>query len=194
MKSTLVIDIENDETKLKMQAPSVIAPSVIGSQLALTDLEWDDFSDKRRDPPKSDCIYRIGPAPREDTNGGTESSPIGTLDSELEDKKGFKIAAASRALIIYFSKMARKGSTERIDYRFLDSLFKGGADVNVTDKHGQTVLHEVARNWNTDVAKYFLGRGADINKGDKWGRTALHLCSAVNHVEMIEYLLNNGGN
>ena len=70
MKSTLVIDIENDETKLKMQAPSVIAPSVIGSQLALTDLEWDDFSDKRRDPPKSDCIYRIcllytSPSPRD---------------------------------------------------------------------------------------------------------------------------------
>jgi len=166
-----------------MLAPSVIAPSIAGSQLALTELEWDDFSDKRRDPPKSDCIYRIGPAPREDSSGGTESSPIGTLDDDLDEaasKKGTKIAAASRALIIYFSKMARKGSTERIDYRFLDSLFKGGADVNVTDKHGQTVLHEVARNWNTDVAKYFLGRGADINKGDKWGRTPLHLSSAVN--------------
>lgn len=158
--------------------------------------DWDEFSDKRRDPPKSDCIYRIGPAPREDSNDGTETSPIGTLDSDLEegftvDKKKNKKAAGSRALIIYFAKMARKGSTETIDYRFLDSLFKGGANVNVTDKHGQTVLHEIARNWNTDVAKYFIAKGADINIGDKWGRTPLHLSSAVNHVEMVEFLLNN---
>lgn len=160
------------------------------------DLDWNEFSDKRRDPPKSDCIYRIGPAPREDVTGGTESSPIGTLDSDLEEgfsSKKSKKAAASRALIIYFAKMARKGSTERIDYRFLDSLFKGGGNVNVTDKHGQTVLHEVSRNWNTDVAKYFLGRGAEINKGDNWGRTPLHLASAVNHVEMIAFLIANGG-
>eukprot|EP00111_Clytia_hemisphaerica_P011884 TCONS_00034914-protein len=170
-------------------------PQSSASNFVLSELEWNDFSDTRRDPPKSDCIYRIGPAPREDVSGGTESSPIGTLDSDLEEgftSKKSKKAAASRALIIYFAKMARKGSTERIDYRFLDSLFKGGANVNVTDKHGQTVLHEVARNWNTDLAKYFLGRGADINKGDNWARTPLHLSSAVNHVEMVEFLINNG--
>lgn len=163
---------------------------------AIADLEWDEFSDARRDPPKSDCIYRIGPAPREDVSGGTETSPIGTLDSDLEEgfnSKKSKKAAASRALIIYFAKMARKGSTEVIDYRFLDSLFKGGANVNVTDKHGQSVLHEIGRNWNVDVAKYFLGRGADINQGDNWGRSPLHLAAAVNHVEMLEFLLANGG-
>ena len=161
-----------------------------------SDLNWDEFSDMRRDPPKSDCIYRIGPAPREDVNGGSETSPIGTLDSDLEEgfsSKKSKRAAASRALIIYFAKMARKGSTERIDYQFLDSLFKGGGNVNVSDKHGQTVLHETARNWNTDVAKYFLSRGAHINQGDNWGRTPLHLAAAVNHVEMIEFLIANGG-
>lgn len=178
----------------------------IVSKSVLSDQNWDNFSDKRRDPPKTDCIYRVGPAPREETNAGTESAPIGTLDSDLEDGftasadtpggkvKKSKRAAGSKALIIYFAKMARKGSKETIDYRFLDSLFKGGANVNCADKHGQTVLHEVARNWNVDVAKFFIEKGADINKGDHWGRTPLHLCAAVNHVEMVEYLINNGGN
>lgn len=166
---------------------------------------WEHFSDKRRNPPKTDCIYRVGPAPREETNAGTESAPIGTLDSDLEDGfmgtsdtpggkvKKSKRAAGSKALIIYFAKMARKGSKETIDYRFLDSLFKGGAQVNVADKHGQTVLHEVSRNWNIDVAKFFIEKGADINKGDNWGRTPLHLSAAVNHVEMVEFLIENGG-
>lgn len=169
-----------------------------------SDSDWETFSDKRRNPPKTDCIYRVGPAPREETNAGTESAPIGTLDSDLDEgysggitengkKKKNKRAAGSKALIIYFAKMARKGSKETIDYRFLDSLFKGGAYINVGDKHGQSILHEVARNWNTDVAKYFIQKGADINKGDNFGRTPLHLCAAVNHVEMVEFLIENGG-
>ena len=114
------------------------------------------------------------------------------LESGFNIKKD-KTAAASKALIIYLSKMANKGSKETVDFRFLDSLILGGANINVTDKHGQTAMHEIARNWNTDVAKFLIDLGANVNQADKWGRSPLHLASAVDHFEMVKYLIDNGG-
>lgn len=164
--------------------------------------KYDHLSDKRREPPKSECVYRIGPAPREDVaNAADNSADIGTLDADMDESfqgnkqaRSKKKAAGSRALIIYFAKMATKTNKETVDYRFLESLFQGGAMVNVTDKHGQSVMHEISRNWNTDVAKFFIANGADINQADKLGRSPLHLAAAVNHYEMVEYLIDAGAN
>ena len=171
------------------------------SESVIVQQSFDHLSDSRRKPPKSECVYRIGPAPREDLKNAAENTAdVGTLDSNLDepkenkyDKKQSRKDAGSRALIIYFAKMANKTNKECVDYRFLESLFLGGANVNVIDKHGQTVLHEVSRNWNTDLAKFFLDHGANINKADKLGRTPLHLAAAVNHYEMVEFLINHGG-
>ena len=96
----------------------------------------------------------------------------GTLDSDVEDlefedmrnngtvrnnenpyikariktnAKGDSIASC-RALIIYFSKLAKtKDEDETVDLNFVDSLLQNGADINFPDKHGQTVLHEISR-------------------------------------------------
>ena len=68
-----------------------------------------------------------------------------------------------------------------------------GADINFGDKYGQTCMHEISRDWHTDVAQFALSRGADINKSDHYGRTPLHLAAAVNYAEMVFWLLSNGG-
>ena len=103
-------------------------------------------------------------------------------------------SANSRALIIYFSKLAGSSSAEDvIDLDFVDGLVENGADVNATDTHGQTVFHEVARAWHVDVAKFLIQKNADINKADRFGRTPLHVASAVNYPEMVEFLCKNGG-
>ena len=60
-------------------------------------------------------------------------------------------------------------------------------------RYGQTSLHAIARDWHTNVAKYFLERGALIDRADKYGRTPLHLAAAVDHHEMVEFLVLNGG-
>lgn len=103
--------------------------------------------------------------------------------------------AASRALIIYFAKLAR-ASLEReqeLDFEFVEGLLKEGADINFTDRYGQTVLHEVARIWHVDVAMFVLENGGDVNKRDDYGRTPLHVASAVDYPEMVEFLLSNKG-
>ena len=65
--------------------------------------------------------------------------------------------------------------------------------MNAIDKHGQTALYEVTRNWNVDVARYLVRYGAELNHKDKMGRTPLHLAAAVNHYEMVDFLVKNGG-
>ena len=51
---------------------------------------------------------------------------------------------SNRALIQHFAKMADAPHEEaKIDLNFVESLIRNGADINTTDKYGQTVLHEV---------------------------------------------------
>ena len=170
---------------------------------------------------KNKAVYREGPAPRDEntrrrkttfdnlnsTHQGIDSDVSdgeektrdrfsGSFGETQESKQSFKkIATANnRALIIYFSKLASSSSTsDEIDLDFVEGLIKNGADINVTDKHGQTVFHEVARLWHLDVAKFLKENGADVNKPDKFGRTPLHVASAVNYPEMVEYLVQIGG-
>ena len=103
--------------------------------------------------------------------------------------------ASSRALIIYFGKLARANleGEQELDFDFLDRLFEAGADINFTDRHGQTIMHEVARIWHTDVAKYVLENGGDVGKADNYGRTPLHVAAAVDYPEMVEFLVQNKG-
>ena len=117
---------------------------------------WDAFSDRRRKAAKSECPHRVGPAPREDVLVGSDrTAEIGTLDSDNEgerrtEKESEEIphrthgVAGCKTLVIYFSKLAKKTNMDTIDFRFLDSLFRGGASVNACDRYGQTALYEVS--------------------------------------------------
>ena len=162
--------------------------------------------------------YRKGPVPIEDCllNNATQGATHGTLDSECEEldfeeirtqnanstiynkirvtcnERGNSIASC-RALIVYFSKLAKgNDEEEEVDLNFVDNLLESGADINFSDKHGQTILHEVARGWHLDVMKFMLEKGGDINKSDNYGRTPLHLAAAVDYPDMVEYLVQNG--
>ena len=66
----------------------------------------------------------------------------------------------NRALIQYLATLANSNSTsDTFDYAFVQSLLNNGADINSTDKTGQTVFHEVARSWNIDVATFLIKHG-----------------------------------
>lgn len=54
-------------------------------------------------------------------------------------------------------------------------------------------MHEVAREWSTDFAKFLKIKGIDIDVADKWGRTPLFVATAHNYVDMVEWLVLNGG-
>jgi len=166
--------------------------------------KWKDYSNKRKGGEGSNQL-RKGPAPLDEEGGKNKRKFVircshGTLDSDIEsdeeevDGVRKKQSASCKSLILYFAKLAISNNEgEGIDLGFVESLIKGGADVNATDRAGQTILHEVSKAWHTDVAKFLLDKGALINKGDSYGRTALHLAAAVGYVEMVEFLVSNGG-
>lgn len=52
---------------------------------------------------------------------------------------------------------------KKVDYEHLEMMIASGVDVNCVDKHGQCVMHEVARIWHTDVARFFLQHGKGIS-------------------------------
>ncbi|XP_065646900.1 uncharacterized protein LOC124812268 [Hydra vulgaris] len=99
----------------------------------------------------------------------------------------------NNSLIKYFCNLAKKNDKEKlVDFKHLSQLLHSGVDINATDKHGQSAMHEVARVWHTDVAKFLLIHGATIDKPDNFGRTPLHVASAVDFPEMVSFLIENG--
>ncbi|XP_066920026.1 transient receptor potential cation channel subfamily A member 1-like [Clytia hemisphaerica] len=154
--------------------------------------------DEARISVKQRTLEERGEIEGHDLLTGNRGASMGMLDSDgnssdngettLRKKKNTYIK--SKELITYFAQLARsKNPTDAIDLKMVDRLIRNGANLNVTDKYGQTVMHEVAKNWHTDVAKYLIKRGAIYDAKDRYGRTPLHLASAVGHVEMIDFLV-----
>ena len=54
-------------------------------------------------------------------------------------------------------------------------LLKGGADVNVTDNEGLTLLHLSLLDENCDSALFLLNNGADVNVRTKSNQTCLEI-------------------
>ena len=48
---------------------------------------------------------------------------------------------------------------QTVDFRHLQQMSERGVDFNKLDSFGQSVLHEVARIWHTDVAKFLIDQG-----------------------------------
>ena len=64
-------------------------------------------------------------------------------------------------LIRYFIELAKDfGKNDAcVDFALIESKLKQGAEIGAIDRWGQSVLHEVARIWHVDVAKFFLSHG-----------------------------------
>ncbi|KAK3947434.1 ankyrin [Pseudoneurospora amorphoporcata] len=78
------------------------------------------------------------------------------------------------------------------DRHSLKLLVDKGADVEVADKHGNTVLHIAAQKGWADVVKLLLENGAKIDERDREGYTPLHLAAAHGRQEAVELLLDAG--
>ena len=183
--------------------------------------KWKNICVERRADNNNSSDFRIGPAPADSPNlkKPIGKSTYGTLDSDVDDlefsvdesdwddsenrkryspvkqssKEGYSLASC-RSLIMYFSKLGKgKNDKENIEMKFLDSMFSTGADVNFQDKHGQSIMHEIARAWHPNVLKFIIEKGGDINKADYFGRSPLHLAAAMNYADMVEFLIKNGG-
>ncbi|XP_076824504.1 uncharacterized protein LOC143470330 isoform X2 [Clavelina lepadiformis] len=131
-------------------------------------------------------------------DGGLDDGSI-TSDTQDQATSGSEVQRTKEAnvvkegfnkqLISYFVKLAKK---DEIDLKYVDKLLHDGADINCRDKHGQGLLHEVARKWPQDILEFLLERGADIDIKDRLRRTPLHIAAAVDRPTMVELLIDGG--
>jgi len=84
---------------------------------------------------------------------------------------------------------AKKGNTEAVSL-----LLKLGADINTTDKRGNTPLHNAAEKGDLELVKLLSKQpGVDLNKANRLLRTPLHNAAAKGHAEVVSHMLSMGG-
>lgn len=71
-------------------------------------------------------------------------------------------------------------------------LIRSGADVNIKDNTGQTVLYHPLRFKYFDMAEMLIDFGADLDCKDNEGFTPFHLAATLNNIPTIKYLLTSG--
>ena len=93
------------------------------------------------------------------------------LESSVDyyDNEGNVIEEGQRvrnhALIHYLAFLSNSNDNDdKFDFNFVEQLINNCADINCTDKTGQTICHEVARSWNKDVASFLIERGKHPNQ------------------------------
>jgi ankyrin repeat protein len=85
-------------------------------------------------------------------------------ESALSEENS-SILERNRALLQYIATLANSNDNQdQFNYEFVQSLLKGGAEINTADQYGQSIFHEVSRSWNIDVAKFLLKHG-ELNYG-----------------------------
>jgi ankyrin repeat protein len=74
----------------------------------------------------------------------------------------------------------------------VSDMIASGANVNVTDEHGNTALIEAARNGHDRVVLVLLNAGADLKVKNDDGKTALMLASQGGHEDTARALRTSG--
>ncbi|KAJ8033013.1 Serine/threonine-protein phosphatase 6 regulatory ankyrin repeat subunit C [Holothuria leucospilota] len=124
------------------------------------------------------------------------ASTMRGIDNSVETGLS-RSSQCNKELISYFCNLANLDDTDtevQLDLEYVDGLIQRGASVNCTDRYGQSILHEVARTWEVEVAEFLIERGVNVNQGDAYGRTALHVAAAVDYPDMMKLLLEKGAN
>jgi ankyrin repeat protein len=87
------------------------------------------------------------------------------------------------------------GFPRKVDKELVNMLLAHGADVNVCcGVYAVTVLHEVARDGDVEIAEVLLANKANVNANGDKGLTPLHWATMKGHRDMVELLLAHGAN
>ncbi|KAF9620689.1 hypothetical protein IFM89_013989 [Coptis chinensis] len=86
-------------------------------------------------------------------------------------------------------------SAEKEETDHIYELIKGGADINLPDKYGQTALHVAVRKGHVEMIKLLLEQGANVNKADARGWTPKTLAKLLDQKSIYDLLqYYEGGN
>ena len=69
-------------------------------------------------------------------------------------------------------------------------LILKGADLNIQNGQGETILHMVLSE-SEEITKYLIEKGADVNVKNRNGETVLHRAIQNNHYEIVKLLIKH---
>ena len=92
------------------------------------------------------------------------------------------------------SGTALGASVARQDYRSVQELLGGGADINVDIAHWDwgTVIQKASLGGDVQMVRLLIDHGADINASHGFYGSALQAASAGGHSQVVKILLDNG--
>ena len=74
----------------------------------------------------------------------------------------------------------------------MEMLVARGADLNVTDKEGRTLLMQASEKGNLEMVRYLVGKGAKVKARTKYGKTALIFAAEGGYLDFVGYLVDQG--
>jgi len=96
--------------------------------------------------------------------------------------------------ILDFVNAAIYSDPQTVKQRIQVALEEGADPLFPSKQTGQTLLHFIAANWETDIAELLVGKIPSINVIDTHGRTPLHDAAANNNYVMVEWLIGKQAN
>jgi ankyrin repeat protein len=93
------------------------------------------------------------------------------------------------AISDFFTNLLKENSSYCTD--IIESAINAGADLNITNCEGQTILANALKNRQFDIAELLLDNGYDINLTDDKGRTSLFYLNDGD-IDIAEWLIGNG--
>lgn len=78
------------------------------------------------------------------------------------------------------------------DFEAFKNELENGADINLQNKYGWTLLHIAIRRDRRDMVEYLLEKGADIDMIDGVGWTPLMEAIMDDMPDLVSYLLEKG--
>ena len=88
--------------------------------------------------------------------------------------------------------MSCRSATIRNFHDVIMYLCDKGADANITDTNGMSVILLLCQRLDSDVIRYLVSRGASVNIFNHRVPPPLHVYFDRGDLEMFEFLLDNG--
>ncbi|KAN0134769.1 hypothetical protein V8E53_007554 [Lactarius tabidus] len=77
-------------------------------------------------------------------------------------------------------------------FHVAEVLYQRGADVGITGRGNQTLLHAASVDGSADIAEWLLAHGADAMSRQDDGDTPLHLAARYGRLEFVRMLMRHG--
>ncbi|MGB5964852.1 MAG: ankyrin repeat domain-containing protein [Sulfurimonadaceae bacterium] len=118
----------------------------------------------------------------------TKTELLGKIDTAIVERiSTYDTHPESDDLFSLFADIVYKDDTEAFN-----ALIEAGADVNMQNKYGETLLHISIRRDRREMVMTLLDNGADMNRADAPGWTPLMECVMDDMPELCALLIERG--